>query len=122
MTKITLFIAISLIACISIFANGTKSGIPEKFNVVWNSPSDDSFGSMPLGNGDVGLNVWVEKNGNLVFYISKVNAFDAAHLLPKIGRIRIKMQPALAVSDFKQTCLHSNSSGRCTTKSMGGCQ
>ena len=46
-------------------------------NVVWGSPSGDSFGSMPLGNGDVGLNVWVEHNGDLVFYVSKVDAFDA---------------------------------------------
>lgn len=72
-------------------------------NVVWNTPSDDSFGSMPLGNGDVGLNVWVEKNGDLLFYISKVDAFDAGHLLPKLGRIRIKMAPALSVDKFKQT-------------------
>ena len=25
-------------------------------NVVWNSPSKDAHGSMPLGNGDVGIN------------------------------------------------------------------
>ena len=103
MTKNTFFPVIFLFAITSIFAKGTYSDIPEKFNVVWNSPSDDSFGSMPLGNGDVGLNVWVEKNGDLLFYISKVNAFDAGHLLPKLGRIRIKMEPALSVTDFKQT-------------------
>ena len=74
-----------------------------KYNVVWNTPSDDSFGSMPLGNGDIGLNVWVEKSGDLLFYISKVDAFDAGHLLPKLGRIRIKTEPALTVEKFKQT-------------------
>jgi sialidase-1 len=29
-------------------------------NVVWDSPSENSLGSMPLGNGDIGANVWVE--------------------------------------------------------------
>jgi alpha-L-fucosidase 2 len=76
-----------------------------QYNVVWNSPSEDSFGSMPLGNGDIGLNVWVEKNGDLLFYISKVDAYDAGHLLPKLGRIRIKMEPALPTEKFKQTLI-----------------
>ena len=74
-----------------------------QFNVTWKSPGENSFGSMPLGNGDIGLNVWVEKNGDLLFYISKVNAFDSNHLLPKLGRIRVSLQPALPISDFKQT-------------------
>lgn len=72
-------------------------------NVVWTTPSGDSFGSMPLGNGDVGANVWVEDNGDLVFYVSKVDAFDAGHLLPKLGRVRVRLDPALDVDEFKQT-------------------
>jgi hypothetical protein len=39
--------------------------------IVWQSPSKASTGSMPIGNGDIGANVWVEQNGDLVFYISK---------------------------------------------------
>ncbi len=72
-------------------------------NVIWTTPSGDSFGSMPLGNGDVGLNVWVEQNGDLVFYISKADAFDAKDLLPKLGRVRLSMEPALDVGDFQQS-------------------
>ena len=72
-------------------------------NVVWDSPSRDSFGSMPLGNGDIGLNVWVEENGDLLFYISKIAAFDASHLLPKLGRVRVHFEPALDVKAFRQT-------------------
>ena len=74
-----------------------------QYNEVWNTPSDNSFGSMPLGNGDVGLNVWMEKNGDLLFYISKVNAYDANHILPKLGKIRVSMQPAINTKTFKQT-------------------
>ncbi len=82
--------------------SGTTNNLTN-LNVIWNSPSEDSFGSMPLGNGDIGANVWVEKNGDLLFYISKVDAFDAKHLLPKLGRIRIKLEPALPLENFKQT-------------------
>ncbi len=77
------------------------SGI-SRYNLSWDTPSENSFGSMPLGNGDVGTNVWVEKNGDLLFYISKVDAFDAGHLLPKLGRIRVKLNPALPVGQFRQ--------------------
>ena len=71
-------------------------------NVVWDSPSADSFGSMPIGNGDVGANVWVEEPGDLVFYVSKVDAYDAGHLLRKLGRVRLRLDPPLSVEDFRQ--------------------
>ena len=74
----------------------------DNYNVVWNSPSESSFGSMPLGNGDIGLNVWVEKNGDLLFYISKVDALDSEQIGKKLGRIRLKMKPSLPVEKFKQ--------------------
>ena len=41
-----------------------------RYDVVWTTPSKSCHGSMPLGNGDIGLNAWVEKNGDLCFYIS----------------------------------------------------
>ena len=40
-------------------------------NIAWTSPSQNAHGSMPLGNGDVGMNAWVEPSGDLVFYVSK---------------------------------------------------
>ena len=72
-------------------------------NLTWDSPSADSFGSMPLGNGDVGANVWVETNGDLLLYVSKVDAYDSGHELPKLGRVRLRFAPALDVRDFEQT-------------------
>jgi len=47
----------------------------DSFNVVWTEPGPGSAESMPLGNGDVGLNLWVEPGGDLVFYISKTDAW-----------------------------------------------
>ncbi|MEI6645923.1 MAG: DUF5703 domain-containing protein [bacterium] len=40
----------------------------DKFNVVWTSPSKDYNGSMPIGNGELAANVWVEPSGDLIFY------------------------------------------------------
>ena len=61
--------------------------------LVWESPSRDSSGSMPLGNGEIGLNVWVEEDGDLLFYISKTDAWDESARLSKLGRIRVSLSP-----------------------------
>ncbi|MCD6597934.1 MAG: hypothetical protein J7L04_09620, partial [Bacteroidales bacterium] len=62
-------------------------------NVVWNSPSLNSMGSMPAGNGDIGINLWVEKNGDLLFYLSKTDAWSENGRLLKIGKIRLSLSP-----------------------------
>ena len=65
----------------------------EPYNVVWDSPSRDASGSMPLGNGDVALNVWVEEDGDLLLLIAKYDAWDENSISLKLGRIRIKLTP-----------------------------
>jgi len=61
--------------------------------VTWDSPSRDSSGSMPLGNGDIGINLWVEENGDLLFYVSKTDAWSENMRLLKLGRVRVKFEP-----------------------------
>lgn len=66
----------------------------DRYDVVWKTPSPDASGSMPLGNGDVALNAWVEPTGDLVFYLSKTDSWgDNARLL-KVGRVRIHIDPS----------------------------
>ena len=72
------------------------------YNVIWTTPSSDSSGSMPLGNGDIGLNVWVEPNGDLLFYISKSDAWSEISRLLKIGRVRVRLGVA-QIDSFSQT-------------------
>ena len=60
-------------------------------NVVWDSPSQDMHGSMPIGNGDLAANFWVEPSGDLVFYLSKSDSWDADQELLKLGRVRIRL-------------------------------
>lgn len=77
----------------------------DAINVVWDSPSENSLGSMPIGNGDIGANVWVEPNGDLVLLLAKTDAYDDFARLLKIGRVRIKTDPALVQpgATFRQT-------------------
>jgi hypothetical protein len=63
------------------------------YNVVWNSPSKNSMGSMPFGNGDIGINLWVEKNGDLLFYLSKTDAWSGNARLLKVGKVRLSLSP-----------------------------
>lgn len=63
------------------------------YNVVWESPSKDALGSMPIGNGDITANLWVEEDGDLIFYIGKSDAWDEYNRLLKIGKVRISFSP-----------------------------
>lgn len=63
------------------------------YNVVWDSLSINSLGSMPAGNGDIGINLWVEKNGDLLFYLSKTDAWSENARLLKIGKVRLSLLP-----------------------------
>lgn len=78
----------------------------DSYNVSWETPGPGSAESMPLGNGDIGLNVWVESNGDLNFYISKTDAWSEDNYgswgLLKLGKIHIALNPRPAVSSFKQ--------------------
>ena len=75
----------------------------EDYHVSWTSPSNDARGSMPIGNGDIGLNVWVEPSGDLLFYVSKTDAWDENMRLVKIGKVRLTFTPALEVkAAFRQ--------------------
>jgi alpha-L-fucosidase 2 len=65
----------------------------DPYTVVWEAPSVDFNGSMPLGNGEIGLNVWVEAEGDLLFYISKSDAWSGIARLVKLGRIRVSLDP-----------------------------
>ena len=62
---------------------------------------------MPLGNGDIGLNVWVEKDGDLLFYIGKTDAWSENGQLLKLGRVRVKLlpNPFRKGSSFLQTLM-----------------
>ncbi len=71
-------------------------------DVIWDSPSEDAHGSMPLGNGDLSVNAWVEPSGDLVFYIGKTDAWGEHGRLLKVGKLRVRLDPALETRPFEQ--------------------
>lgn len=96
----------------------------DAYNVTWDTPGPSSSQSMPTGNGDIGLNVWVEPNGDLCFLIAKTDAWGAAAaseknpwikaggVLMKLGKVRVSLSPNPMLNrgaKFKQVLrLHDN--------------
>ena len=83
-----LFLFISLIT-----SGQTRKSEDQGDNLIWTSPSENSMGSMPAGNGDIGINLWVEKNGDLQFYLSKTDAWNENARLFKLGKVRLSLSP-----------------------------
>jgi len=48
---------------------------------------------MPIGNGDLALNVWTEQNGDIVLLAAKSDAWSENGQLLKLGRVRVKLTP-----------------------------
>src|SRR3984957_5065841 len=65
------------------------------YNVAWTTTSTNgSPGSMPLGNGDISANVWVENNGgDLMMYLGKSDTWSEGTRLLKLGRVRTHFSP-----------------------------
>ncbi|MEI7902906.1 MAG: DUF5703 domain-containing protein, partial [bacterium] len=77
---------------------------PSPYEVVWDSPSPDCNGTMPLGNGEIALNAWIEPSGDLRFYIARTDAWDDSGRLVKVGALRIKVGdgPSDRTKKFRQ--------------------
>ncbi len=87
MKKITIFFFL-----ISTLLAKAQIPVLENYNQVWTTQSNNSSESMPLGGGDIGLNVWVEK-GDLYFYFSRSGTFDEHNTLLKLGRVKVTLTP-----------------------------
>ena len=62
-------------------------------DVIWNTPGKDSSDSMPLGNGELGINLWVEENGDLLFYLGRNDTLSEVSQLCKAGMVRVSLSP-----------------------------
>lgn len=104
------FIAVMLIA-MTLTATAAKKQLPDdiarmltSYNVKWDTPSrSGSMESMPIGNGDISANVWVEADGDLMLYIGKTDTWSEATRLLKVGRVRVSLTPnPFKEGDFTQ--------------------
>jgi hypothetical protein len=87
MKKITVFFFL-----ISTFLVKAQIPVLDDYNQIWTTQSNNSSESMPLGGGDIGMNVWVE-NGDLYFYFSRSGTFDEHNTLLKLGRVKVSLSP-----------------------------
>ena len=51
----------ALVWCVESLRAARDEAWLHAYNVVWTNQSADARGSMPIGEGNIGLNVWVEK-------------------------------------------------------------
>jgi len=60
----------------------------DRYNVIWDKPAANAGedASMPIGNGDIGMNVSVEANGDVVLLLSKTDAWSENQELLKLGQ------------------------------------
>jgi len=65
----------------------------DDYNVIWESPSLDATGQMPLGNGDIAAGVYAISDGDLYLLLAKNDAFTYNGDIFKTGRVRISLSP-----------------------------
>ncbi len=79
----------------------------DSYKIIWTSQSADARGSMPIGAGNIGLNVWVEKDELLIYFGSpdswsyRGKGFNT-QMQTKLGRLRLKLSPVPWAKDFRQ--------------------
>lgn len=79
--------------------------------LTWGTPGGNAAGSVPIGNGSLGANVWVEESGDLLLLLSHTDSFSEAERLLKLGRVRISFDPPIDVnSGFVQRLRVDNGS------------
>ena len=65
----------------------------QRYNVVWESPSKDATGVMPIGNGDMAAGVYAIGNDDLYLLMAKNDAYNRSGEIYKSGRVRISLKP-----------------------------
>ena len=104
MKELKLILASILLITTSLSGKTDKTNLADtqqklqQYNVRWDTPGKDYNGSMPIGNGNIGLNVWVEENGDICFYIGKTDSWGDNGRLLKVGKVRVKCEPAIVIS------------------------
>ena len=73
--------------------------------LVWTTPSADVNGTMPLGNGEIGVNAWVDAAGDLRLLFGRTDTWDEHGRLLKIGALHLRVGDGSAqrTATFRQT-------------------
>ncbi|MEI7577925.1 MAG: DUF5703 domain-containing protein [Armatimonadota bacterium] len=84
---------VTLLMSGSVFAKSVQQDLVKQ-DIVWTTPSVDAAGSMPIGNGEVVLNAWVDaRTSEICLLIARTDALSEIARILKIGRVRVKLTP-----------------------------
>ena len=88
--------ALSATGIVAALGDAIPSSVAES-HVTWlDANFKGELGNLPLGNGDVAGNVWVDNDtGDLMAYIAKSDAFDQNSQPIKVARLRYTFDPPL---------------------------
>ena len=68
----------------------------DQYSVTYTSPSTDSLGAMPIGNGRSAANVWVDAaTGDVKLLLALADALDENSNLLKLGTVAVRLKPPL---------------------------
>ena len=65
----------------------------DNYSFCYKGFMDDGIKSLPIGNGDIGANVWVSRNGDTHILVSKTDAWSELSRLLKVAHIVLKLTP-----------------------------
>jgi len=71
----------------------------DRYNVAWTTPGQTDRAAMPLGNGEVGVSLWVQAPGEIHFYIARTDARTECDRSVKLGKVRLTFSPAAQLLD-----------------------
>lgn len=77
----------------------------DPYRVIWDEVGQSADDNVPLGNGEIGLNAWVNPDGTLEFFISRTDSWDEWGRQVKVGALRIMPQgdKPLDTTNYTQT-------------------
>jgi hypothetical protein len=90
-------VSLSLCLCANpVLGHGTVRSRAERgiYDVSWESPAGASDETLPLGNGDMAANVWVDATGTLGILLSKSDAWSGDGRLLKLGAVAVTVLPS----------------------------
>ena len=102
--KITFFAVLLAAFSILIAQNfqraNAQDAAPSPYRVVWDSPSENWGGSMPLGNGEVALNAWFDAQGRAHLLFARTDSWDDYGGLAKVCAVEIATLGDAPASDI----------------------
>jgi len=83
----TIALLVGLLMVVSGLAISVRDELARQ-DVIWTTPSMDAAASMPIGNGEVVLNAWVDaRTSEICLLIARTDSVSEISRILKVGRI-----------------------------------